>query len=298
MTVDRSRDEQRHSVAVALRMVAPADRCGPAGRAAGGRAGPAGQRARRRGSRAVPAGGGGRCVRCCPAACLRRGSTVAVGSARRRPCDGSGATSLLFALLAEASAAGSWCAVVGLPRLGLVAAAEAGVAVDRLALVPHPGPDWVGVVARPARRGRHRRRRHARAGVPRQLASRLAARARQRGAVLIAGRARGPVPTSPSRSSAAPGTAWVRAGAGCAAGRWRSSPTAGAPRPGPAGRACGCPATARSERPPSTPTGDPRPSPTSTDARSGSRPELRLAPELLDRPELAPSWTGGRACGR
>jgi hypothetical protein len=105
---------------------------------------------------------------------LRRGGTVAV----------SGSTSLLFALLAEASAAGSWCAVVGLPRLGLVAAAEAGIAVERLALVPHPGPDWAAVVgalidgidivvmATPT-------------GVPAALATRLVARARQRGGVLV-----------------------------------------------------------------------------------------------------------------
>jgi hypothetical protein len=111
---------------------------------------------------------------------LRRGSTVAVVT----PKSASGATSLLFALLAEATAAGSWCAVVGLPRLGLVAAAEAGIAVERLALVPHPGPEWAGVVgalidgldlvvtATPT-------------GVPAQLASRLAARARQRGGVLV-----------------------------------------------------------------------------------------------------------------
>ena len=40
---------------------------------------------------------------------------------------------------------------------------------------------------------------------------------------------RGPVPTSPSRWSAAPGTASARGGAGCAAGRSRWSHTAGAP---------------------------------------------------------------------
>src|SRR5687768_13037970 len=76
-----------------------------------------------------------------PGGCLRRGSTVAISFS-----GAGGATSVLFALLAEASAAGSWCAVVGLPRLGLVAAAEAGVALPRLALVPHPGPDWVDAV--------------------------------------------------------------------------------------------------------------------------------------------------------
>jgi hypothetical protein len=112
-----------------------------------------------------------------PGGCLRRGSTVLLAG---RP----GSTSLLFALLAEASAAGTWCAAVGLPSLGLVAAAEAGVAVERLALVPHPGPEWTGVVAAlldgveivvAAVPG----------SVPARVAERLAARARQRGGVLV-----------------------------------------------------------------------------------------------------------------
>src|SRR3981189_992851 len=67
------------------------------------------------------------------------------GLATRRA--GAGSTSLLFTLLTEASAAGSWCAVVGLPRLGLVAAGETGRGVPGLALVPAPGPDWASVVA-------------------------------------------------------------------------------------------------------------------------------------------------------
>src|SRR2546422_1478023 len=51
---------------------------------------------------------------------LRRGSTVAV----------RGSTSLLLALLAESTVAGSWAAVVGMPNLGVVVAAELGVAAD------------------------------------------------------------------------------------------------------------------------------------------------------------------------
>lgn len=70
---------------------------------------------------------------------LRRGSTVSV--------TGVGATSLAFALLAEASAAGAWCAAVGLDSLGLIAADHAGVTLPRLALVPQPGPDWPTIVA-------------------------------------------------------------------------------------------------------------------------------------------------------
>jgi hypothetical protein len=110
---------------------------------------------------------------------LRRGSTVAVA-------EGTGSTSLLLALLAQASAAGAWAGVVGRPELGLVAAAEAGVALERLALVPYPGADLVAVtaalldgldlVAVASSRDQVR-------AADRQ---RLAARARQRGAVLLA----------------------------------------------------------------------------------------------------------------
>ena len=53
----------------------------------------------------------------------------------------------MLALLAEASAGGAWAGVVGRPDLGLVAAAEAGVALERLALVPYPGADLVAVTA-------------------------------------------------------------------------------------------------------------------------------------------------------
>lgn len=71
---------------------------------------------------------------------VRRGSTVAIA---RRP----GCTSLVLALLAGPSSAGSWCAVVGLPSLGVVAAAEAGIDVGRLALVAWPGGEWHTVAA-------------------------------------------------------------------------------------------------------------------------------------------------------
>ncbi|WP_328445336.1 hypothetical protein [Amycolatopsis sp. NBC_00438] len=109
-----------------------------------------------------------------PDAGLRRGTTVAV----------HGASSLLLALLAEATAAGSWAAVVGLPSLGLAAAAEYGVDLARLALVPRPGAELPAVVAALLD------------GVDLVVAStstiqpsvarRLSARARHRGAVLLA----------------------------------------------------------------------------------------------------------------
>jgi len=105
---------------------------------------------------------------------IRRGTTVAA----------LGSTSLLMALLTEASAAGSWAAVVGLPAFGLVAAAEYGIDLTRLALVPEPGPQWptvvgalldgldVVIVATPT-------------DVPAGIARSLMARARQRNAVII-----------------------------------------------------------------------------------------------------------------
>lgn len=113
-----------------------------------------------------------------PAGGLRRGSTVALPAV--------GATSLLLALLAEASAGGAWAGVIGRPDLGLVAAAEAGVRLERLALVPHPGADLMAVVVAlldgmdvVAVFGAER------AGVRAADRQRLAARARQRGAVLL-----------------------------------------------------------------------------------------------------------------
>ncbi|WOP17560.1 hypothetical protein [Raineyella sp. LH-20] len=72
-----------------------------------------------------------------PDAGLRSGSAYTL--------DTAGA--LLFALLAEPSRAGAWCGLVGLPEVGAEAAAQAGVVLDRLALVPRPGDRWLAVVA-------------------------------------------------------------------------------------------------------------------------------------------------------
>lgn len=118
---------------------------------------------------------------------LRRGATVAVDTDTRpgsAVTGAAGSTSLCLALLVEAARAGSWCGVVGVPELGAAAAAESGIELGRLALVPDPGPEWVTVVAalldgldivvvRPP------------GPVTAPLARRLAARARQRGSVLI-----------------------------------------------------------------------------------------------------------------
>lgn len=72
-----------------------------------------------------------------PAGGLERGGTLVVG----------GSTSLVLALLAEASRAGGWSAFVGLPRVGVLAAHELGLDLARLVLVPAPGPDGPTVVA-------------------------------------------------------------------------------------------------------------------------------------------------------
>jgi hypothetical protein len=56
-----------------------------------------------------------------------------------------GTTSLLFSLLA--APANAWSALVGMPDLGLLAAAELGVELDRLALIPDPGPDVLQVLS-------------------------------------------------------------------------------------------------------------------------------------------------------
>ena len=59
----------------------------------------------------------------------------------------TGSTSLLLALLATSQGSSDWLAVVGAPDLGMLGAADAGVALDRVALVPKAGEDPAGVVA-------------------------------------------------------------------------------------------------------------------------------------------------------
>lgn len=101
-----------------------------------------------------------------------------------------GSTTLALALVQAPSAAGAWVAAVGLPDLGIEAAAGLGLDLERLVLVPHPGDQWLAVVSAlvdvvsvvvvrpPLRDGRLR--------IPDSTASRLAARLRQREGVLVA----------------------------------------------------------------------------------------------------------------
>jgi hypothetical protein len=114
-----------------------------------------------------------------PGGSLRRGTTVTVSG---QP--GHGATTLALAILAAASASGSWCAAVGLPDPGVVAAAELGLDLRRVVFVPHAGPGWAAaagdllagvdaVLVRPPGRARLTAARH------------LSARARDRQAALV-----------------------------------------------------------------------------------------------------------------
>jgi hypothetical protein len=54
---------------------------------------------------------------------------------------------LALALTAGAVADGAWCAIVGVPALGVRAATEAGLDLDRVLLVSEPGPSWLQAVA-------------------------------------------------------------------------------------------------------------------------------------------------------
>ncbi|HXQ43092.1 MAG TPA: hypothetical protein VN816_00510 [Acidimicrobiales bacterium] len=138
---------------------------------------------------------------------LQRGAVITVGTGDGTPGGtdgrgvgtggtGGGAGLLAFALLAAASAAGSWCAAVGTGDPGILAIAEMGVDLGRLALVPGPGSAWpevtailvdamdVVLVSPPGR---------VRSGVAR----RLVARARQKRTVLVVRTGPGTWPEGP-----------------------------------------------------------------------------------------------------
>jgi hypothetical protein len=110
-----------------------------------------------------------------PDGALRRGTVVR--------CTGRGASSLAMAVAAGPSAAGSWCGTVGLDEVGVLAAAGYGVDLERLVVVRAAPAEWAVaaatlvdgidlVVLAP---------RHARPAAARTLA----ARARDRGAVVL-----------------------------------------------------------------------------------------------------------------
>lgn len=117
--------------------------------------------------------------------------------------------SLALALMAGPSADGAWCAVIGTTELGLEAAAAAGIELRRTILVPDPGEAWLevtaalidvlGVVLL-----------RAPAHVSAKDVSRIAARLRQRGGILIA---HGDWPRSEARVSLRE-VEWVGVGRG------------------------------------------------------------------------------------
>jgi hypothetical protein len=114
-----------------------------------------------------------------PGGGLKQGAVYSVEPA----ANGYGAT-LLLALLAGPSAAGSWCGVVGVPEFGIEAAASFGIDLERLVLVPNPGDQWLAVTAAIADVMTVVVTKPPRAASEGNLA-RLTARLRQRGSTLI-----------------------------------------------------------------------------------------------------------------
>lgn len=138
---------------------------------------------------------------------LQRGSVVRVEGV-----PGSGATSLLLALLAAATAVGEWAAMVdGDGVLGGLAAAEAGVALERLAVVRAVPAVLYGRVVATLLDGVT----VVGATIPRGFrladARRLEARARERAAILVAA---GPWPGEAALRLRAEQSSWSGLGHG------------------------------------------------------------------------------------
>lgn len=72
-----------------------------------------------------------------PHGAFRRGSVVAT----------DGWSLLPLALASGPAASGAWCAAIGVPEFGVAAAADAGLDLERLLLIPDPGGNWPQVVA-------------------------------------------------------------------------------------------------------------------------------------------------------
>jgi hypothetical protein len=149
-----------------------------------------------------------------PDGSLRRGSTIVVtGQDRSGAPEASGSFSMALALLVAASTEGSWCALIGLPGLGAVAAHDMGIDLARLAVIPRPGAPWAEVTAavidgvdlvvlappfppRPA------------------MARRLMARARERRSILVVVPGRSGWPEHPDVHLQVSDMQWDGAGAG------------------------------------------------------------------------------------
>ena len=70
-----------------------------------------------------------------PGGALRKGASYSV----------RGSQQLALSLLAEASASGAWCGVIGCPTFGAESATALGIALDRCILIPKPGSDALGL---------------------------------------------------------------------------------------------------------------------------------------------------------
>ena len=93
-------------------------------------------------------------------------------------------TTLAMALLAGPSGSGAWCSVIGIPDFNVEAAANLGVDLDRLILIPHLDGQWLTVTAAMVDVVSIILTR-APATITGTDAARLRARLRQRGAALI-----------------------------------------------------------------------------------------------------------------
>jgi hypothetical protein len=116
-----------------------------------------------------------------PGGGLQRGTVVAVDGAM-----GAGATSLVLQLVAAATAVGEWAAAVDVANtFGALAAAEAGVALERLAVVRRVAPNRWGRVVATLLEGVTLVAAIVPGSVRPSDARRLTARARERAAVLV-----------------------------------------------------------------------------------------------------------------
>jgi hypothetical protein len=135
--------------------------------------------------------------------------------------EGTGATTLAFSLLAAATAAGSWCAAVGVADAGIVALADMGVDLDRLVLAPHPGGRW-GEAAAVLLDGMEAVLIRPPAPVRPGLARRLTARARERRVALVILSHRGRWPEAAELRLRVEAARWLGPGRGDGhlRGRW------------------------------------------------------------------------------
>lgn len=108
---------------------------------------------------------------------LPRGSSVGFA--------GAGSWSVAMALAASALGVGGWLAVLGVEELGLVAAAELGVRLDRVLVVSSVASAQLGLVAATLMEAVEVIALHPRSMVSARDARRLTARARERGTVLF-----------------------------------------------------------------------------------------------------------------